>query len=449
MKNNPFSRQRIGRTGLWLWLVATALVLPLAAGASVAVENSRIWRAPDHTRLVLDLAGPVEHRIFSLENPDRLVVDISNARLNTRFDRLDLDSSPISGVRSAPRDKTDLRIVLDLNAPVRPRSFLLGRNEQYGDRLVIDLYDIGRVVEKTVEDVVTDGGRDIVIAIDAGHGGEDPGAIGPGGLYEKDVVLAISKKLKRLLDAEQGYSAVMVRTGDYYVPLQNRPQQARQHRADLMISVHADAFKNPRARGASVFALSRTGATSETASYLAERENRADLIGGTGDVKLADKDQVLAGVLLDLSMTATLATSLEVGDEVLRAMGSFAHLHKRNVEQAGFVVLKSPDIPSILVETGFISNPEESRKLADSAYQDRIAKAIFSGVRNYFTRRPPEGSWVATQRHGRPGEHVIVRGDTLSGIAERYNISVNDLIAHNGLPTTRIEVGQRLKIPSS
>lgn len=447
MKNTPFSGHRAMMLGLWLMLAG--LMASTTAAASVAIENTRIWRAPDHTRLVFDLAGPVEHRIFTLENPDRLVVDISNARLNTRFDDLDLSSLPISAVRSAPREKTDLRIVLDLKAPVKPRSVLLGRNEQYGDRLVIDLYDIGKVVEKTVQDVVADGGRDIVIAIDAGHGGEDPGALGPGGLREKDIVLAISQKLKRLLDQEQGYKAVMVRTGDYYMPLQSRPQQARQHRADLMISVHADAFKNPRARGASVFALSRTGATSETASYLAERENRADLIGGAGDVKLADKDQVLAGVLLDLSMTATLATSLEVGDEVLRAMGSFAHLHKRNVEQAGFVVLKSLDIPSILVETGFISNPEESRKLADSAYQDRIAQAIFSGVRNYFTRRPPEGSWVATQHNGRPGEHVIVRGDTLSGIAERYNVSVNDLIAHNSLPTTRIEVGQRLKIPSS
>lgn len=434
---------------LGMLVLAAVLLLPVAAFASVSVENSRLWRAPDHTRLVLDLAGPVEHRIFTLENPDRLVIDISKAKLDTRFDRLDLGRSPIREVRSAPRDDTDLRIVLDLKEPVRPRSFLLGRNEQYGDRLVIDLYDIGRVVEKTVEDVMSDGGRDIIIAIDAGHGGEDPGAIGPGGLREKDVVLAISRELKRLLDAQQGYSAVMLRTGDYYVPLHLRPQQARQHRADLMVSVHADAFKNPRARGASVYALSRVGATSETASYLAGRENRADLIGGAGDVSLADKDQVLAGVLLDLSMTATLASSLEVGDEVLRSMGSFAHLHKRNVEQAGFVVLKSPDIPSILVETGFISNPEESRKLADSAYQKRVAQAIFSGIRNYFERRPPEGTWVATQRQGRPGEHVIARGDTLSGIAERYNVSVNELINHNSLPTTSIQVGQRLKIPSS
>lgn len=428
---------------LAIWL------MPSIAIASVAIENSRLWRAPDHTRLVLDLAGPVEHRIFTLEDPNRLVIDISKAKLSTRFDRLNLKTSPIREVRSAPRDNGDLRIVLDLTEAVRPRSFLLGRNEQYGDRLVIDLYDIGLVVEKTVQDVVPDGGRDIVIAIDAGHGGEDPGAIGHGNLYEKNVVLAISRELTRLLDAQQGYRAVMVRTGDYYLPLQARPQQARQKRADLMVSVHADAFKNPHARGASVYALSRTGATSETASYLAGRENRADLIGGAGDVSLADKDQVLAGVLLDLSMTATLATSLEVGDEVLRSMGTFAHLHKRNVEQAGFVVLKSPDMPSILVETGFISNPEESRKLGDAAYQRRVAKAIFEGIRTYFDRRPPEGTWVAAQRHGRPGEHVIARGDTLSDIAVRYNVSVNDLIDHNALATTRIEVGQRLKIPSS
>lgn len=287
-----------------------------------------------------------------------------------------------------------------------------------------------------------------MIAIDAGHGGQDPGASGPNGVREKQVVLAISKELKAAIDREPGYRAVLVRTGDYFIPLAQRPAIARRAGADVMLSIHADAFHRVGAHGASVYALSQKRATSETAKYLAERENRSDLIGGS--VALNDKDRVLAQVILDLSMTATLNHSLHLGKQVLTAMGGVNALHKKQVEQAGFVVLKSPDLPSVLVETGFISNPQEARRLADGGHQRRLAGAIFNGVKRHFAVHPPDGTRIAwQQRNGSGRTHVIDRGDTLSTIAERYNTSVNQLLRHNGLDSAVIRVGQTLKIPQS
>jgi len=437
------------RTAVIRSLALLLLVLcgPLAAAT---VDGVRLWRAPDHTRLVFDLSEPVSHKVFPLDNPPRLVVDIAKSTLNASADNLDLSNSPVAAMRSGVKDKTDLRIVFDLNSMVNPRSFVLAKNQQYGHRLVVDLYDNEQKTVKTVEDVAgVTGDRDIIIAIDAGHGGEDPGALGPKGIREKQVVLAISRELKTLLDQTPGFRAKLVRDGDYYIPLRGRTHIARQHRADMFISIHADAFTKSSAHGASVFALSRRGATSETARYLASRENQADLIGGAGSVSLDDKDHMLASVLLDLSMTATLSSSLDVGAEVLRSIGGIAKLHKRHVEQAGFMVLKSPDIPSILVETGFISNPGEAKLLSNRAYQQKMARAIFNGVSRFYEKAPPAGTKLAARKPGSGGVHVISRGDTLSDIAERYSVSVDDLLRYNGLTSTRIRVGQRLKIPTS
>ncbi len=437
------------RTAVIRSLALLLLVLcgPLAAAT---VDGVRLWRAPDHTRLVFDLSEPVSHKVFPLDNPPRLVVDIAKSTLNASADNLDLSNSPVAAMRSGVKDKTDLRIVFDLNSMVNPRSFVLAKNQQYGHRLVVDLYDNEQKTVKTVEDVAgVKGDRDIIIAIDAGHGGEDPGALGPKGVREKQVVLAISRELKTLLDQTPGFRAKLVRDGDYYIPLRGRTHIARQHRADMFISIHADAFTKSSAHGASVFALSRRGATSETARYLASRENQADLIGGAGSVSLDDKDHMLASVLLDLSMTATLSSSLDVGAEVLRSIGGIAKLHKRHVEQAGFMVLKSPDIPSILVETGFISNPGEAKLLSNRAYQQKMARAIFNGVSRFYEKAPPAGTKLAARKPGSGGVHVISSGDTLSDIAERYSVSVDDLLRYNGLTSTRIRVGQRLKIPTS
>lgn len=461
--------------GMRLSLVALVWLSMLLVPALQAAEvnNVRLWRAPDNTRLVFDLTGPADHSLFTLSSPERIVIDINNARLTADTRALALDNTPLTGVRSAPRGDgdRDLRVVLDLNKAVNPRSFTLAPNQQYGHRLVIDLYDqeppaptanlptpptpSASPLPQQPARTASAGQRDIVVALDAGHGGEDPGAIGFKGAREKDVVLQISRDLKALIDAEPGFRAELVRTGDYFIPLRRRTEIARKHNADLFVSIHADAFTRTSAFGASVFALSDRGATSETARLLADRENRSDLIGGVGGVSLDNRDQVLASVLLDLSMTATLAASLDVGQQVLNSIGKITPLHKRRVEQAGFMVLKSPDIPSILVETGFISNPGEAQKLVTRSHQQALARAMHAGIRDYFQRNPPPGTRLAALRDSgqlkasAPSEHLVARGDTLSLIATRYNVSLASLRQANNLRNDSIRVGQVLKIPPS
>ncbi len=429
--------------------IISILGLLAAPGLQAAqIEDVRLWRAPDHTRVVFDLNGPASHKLLVLENPGRIVVDIANTRMKTSVDDLPLANTPISKIRTGVRGGHDLRVVFDVSAKVNPRSFALKANEQAGDRLVLDLYDqtssTAAAVKKSVPRDSTK--RDIIVAIDAGHGGEDPGAIGPNRLREKDVVLGISRELHKLFERDAGFSPTLIRSGDYYISLRGRRELARKRQADLFVSVHADAFKRKSAHGASVYALSTRGATSTAASYLAQRENAADLVGG---VSLSDKDDLLAGVLADLSMTSTLDTSLQLGGSVLRKMDTIAHLHKKQVEQAGFAVLKSPDIPSILVETGFISNPGEAKKLATRSYQQKMARMIHAGVKDYFLDHPPAGTLLAWQKQQGGRQYTIARGDTLSDIAQRFNVSVNDLKDHNGLSGTRILVGQKLTIPTS
>lgn len=437
-------------------LLAAVFCLLLGIDALAAnVDSVRVWRAPDHTRLVFDLSAPVNHKIFPLKGPDRLVIDVNSSQLKASLANLELAKTPIKKVRSATKSGGDLRVVLDLTQAVNAKSFVLKKHAGKPDRLVVDLYDKTRSASKVLELPKISSKRDIIIAIDAGHGGEDPGAIGPNRLYEKHVVLKIAKNLAQKINAEPGFKAVLVRTGDYYIGLRKRSQIARNKRADLFLSIHADAFKNPKARGASVFALSRRGATSETARFLAKRENDADLIGGAGSVSLEDKDAVLAGVLVDLSMTATLSSSLQVGDQVLKSMGQVARLHKKHVEQAGFAVLKSPDMPSILVETGFISNPGEAKKLNTLSYRTRLSKQIFKGIKQHFYKYPPADSFVAWKKSGGNKKtataktHVIARGETLSGIAKRYSVSLSTLKSVNKLSSNDIRIGQRLTIPAS
>ena len=431
-------------------IVGLALVLALPVQAA-EVLDVRLWRAPDHTRVVFDLSEPVSHSLLELDNPRRLVVDMPDVRLLEALTDLPLENTPIDRVRSGVREGDDLRIVFDLAAQIRPKSFPLAPNERTGHRLVLDLFDVGSEGEdsqdvKSVEQLSDR--RDIVVAIDAGHGGEDPGALGPKKLQEKKVVLAIARKLQAKLSNTPGLKPVMIRDGDYYVSLRGRRDLARKYQADLFVSIHADAFRQASANGASVYALSTKGASSTQAQYLADRENAADLVGG---VRLSDKDDVLAGVLADLSMTATLDTSLSLGARVLGEIDDIAKLHKRKVEQAGFAVLKSPDIPSILVETGFISNPGEADRLNTSAYQDKMASAIHDGIVVWFKSHPPAGTLLAWQRAQQGGaqQYVIARGDTLSEIAERYRVSVKSLKETNGISGSTIRIGQVLTIPEA
>lgn len=447
-----------GVKGLKCVLIGLLMVLFSQCAFAAQVNSVRLWRAPDNTRLVFDLSDAAEHKLFTLSNPDRVVIDISGTELKKGFGDVPIEDTPIAKIRYGTRKNGTLRVVLDMTSTTKPRSFDLPRHGDKPDRLVIDLYDANKETVKTVKTVAavkktSTKKRNIIIAIDAGHGGEDPGASGPKKLREKDVVLAIAKQMAKDVNATPGYTAKLIRDGDYYIPLKERRNKARDLRADLFVSIHADAFHNPKARGASVFALSRTGATSETARFLASKENDADLIGGVGGVSLSDKDDVLAGVLVDLSMTATLTSSLQVGEQVLNNMGRISKLHKKQVEQAGFAVLKSPDVPSILVETGFISNPHEANKLATKSYRKYMAKAIFDGVQSYFERQPPAGTWLAWHQQNadnkKPAEYVISRGDTLSGIAKRHRVSVKKLREYNRLSDASIRVGQTLKIPAT
>lgn len=448
-----------------------SILLPLQAFAMTQINSVRLWRAPDNTRLVFDLTGPVEHSVFTLTAPDRIVIDIKKAQLSAELKNLTDGKSPITQVRTGKRDADELRIVLDISAKVTPKSFTLTPNQQYGHRLVVDLFDIvassdNKVAVSTPTTpsasqpaskppaLPVSSKRDIVIAIDAGHGGEDPGAIGPKGLREKDVVLLIAKELQRQINAEKGFRAELVRTGDYFIPLRRRTEIARKKGADLFVSVHADAAPRAAAFGASVFALSDSGATSETARWLADSENRSDLIGGAGSVKLDDKDAMLAGVLLDLSMTASLSSSLDVGQKVLSNMGRITPLHKKRVEQAGFMVLKSPDMPSILVETGFISNPNESTKLANRSHQQALARSIHTGIRQFFQENPPPGSYVAWLRDSGklalgPREHIVRSGESLSLLAQRYQVSAAQLRSANNLKSDALKIGQILKVPAT
>lgn len=430
------------------WIGAILGLLAASTVFAGDVHDVRLWRAPDHTRVVFDLTGPSEHNLFVLQNPTRIVLDVSNTRLKTNLSDLKLDNTPIRQVRSAVREGDDLRIVMDMSASVDPRSFALKANEKAGDRLVVDLYDQSTTTAKpAVKKTAQQGSkRDIIIAIDAGHGGEDPGALGPGKRREKDVVLAIARELHRLFQADTGFAPTLIRTGDYYISLKGRRDLARKRQADLFVSIHADAFKRKEANGASVYALSTSGATSTAARYLAQRENAADLVGG---VSLSDKDDVLAGVLADLSMTSTLDASLQVGAQVLRNVDNVARLHKKNVEQAGFAVLKSPDIPSILVETGFISNPTEAQRLSTSSYQKKMARAIHAGIKSYLMAHPPSGTLVAWNKAQGGTQYTIARGDTLSGIAQRFNVSLSTLKSTNGISGSTIKVGQKLTIPAT
>lgn len=428
----------------------TAAVLLLAltislcqAASTVDVTGMRMWPAPDSTRLVFDLSGPVEHSLFTLTHPNRIVIDIRHAELGGGLPHFDYTHGFIKRIRYAPRHGDDLRVVLDLRAKVRPQSFLLKPNREYGNRLVIDLYDAStKPAPKTEQSVTEPDGRprDIIIAIDPGHGGEDPGATGPKGIHEKNVVLAIAKRVAALVLEEPGMRPFLTRTGDYYVGLRERTEEARRAHADLFVSIHADFWHNRNARGSSVYTLSTRGASSEAARWLADKENSSDLIGG---VSLDDKDDVLARVLLNLSQNASIEASHEVAADVLHGLGKVGPLHRRRVESAGFVVLKSPDIPSILVETDFISNPREERKLNSPRYQEKLARAIMKGIRAYFVRNPPPGTVLAMRER----RHVITRGETLSSIAQQYQVSLKALRHTNALQGDKLRVGDVLRIP--
>ncbi len=475
---------------------ATALVLlcllPVSASWAAAVmkyETLRVGQEAGLVRVVLELSGPSTLKYFSLSSPDRFVVDLRDVIRTGETPQVSFANTPIAAIRAGIRDGDDLRLVFELSAQAKGKAYLLPPADGYGHRLVIEMKEttsakrsVPTVLAKINEPVkriepptataittaavppviaatptpvtavqrpatvaplefkneVPENRRDIVIAIDAGHGGVDVGAIGSRGTHEKDVVLQIARQFEERVRKEPGMVPVMIRDGDVFVSLRDRINKARGAQADMFISIHADAFVNRRASGASVYALSQRGATNEAARVLANRENSADLIGG---VTLDGRDQLLASVLLDLSQNATIEASLDVAGRVLQGLKQVGRVHKHHVEQAGFVVLKSPDIPSILVETAFISNPAEEANLKSVAYQQQLADAMMKGVRSYFASNPPDGARIAAR------EHVIRRGDTLAGIATQYKVSARTLRVTNRLKDDTVRVGQVLQIP--
>lgn len=451
---------------LLIALMIFGLTLP---AHSATVEQIRVAQNDQMTRLVFDLDEAVSYKTFSLQNPARLVIDISGGNTNKKLKLPSLDNTPVKNIRQGQLNPTTLRLVLDLHKEQQFDSRKLAPKGDYPHRLVIDLGSANKqlaasepekpaapakseptrtdadkvtqapipVAAQTVKSSPVLPRRDIVIAIDPGHGGQDPGAIGPRGTREKDVVLQISKRLATLVNNEPGMRAFMTRDRDIFLTLRQRIQRAKQNGADMFISIHADAFTNRNARGSSVYVLSDRGASSEAAQILADRENAADLAGG---ISLEDKDDLLASVLLDLSQTASLEASLEVGNTVLSGLKRVGKVHKKQVESAAFVVLKSPDIPSVLVETAFISNPTEEQNLTNANHQYKLAAAMMNGIRTYFQRNP------ITQQ-ARPQQHIVSNGDTLSGIAQRYQVRMAELKSSNNLHGSTLRVGEVLRIP--
>ncbi len=375
--------------------------LPAAFAASrTLVENVRMSASNDQTRLVFDLGDRVEHSLFTLSDPDRIVIDLADTDPGDVLPSSRAGGGLIKRIRSARRSDGDLRVVLDLERAGRPRSFMLEPSDGRGYRLVVDI-DIGDG-PASIAEIQKDEqqARDLIIAIDPGHGGRDPGAIGPSGTMEKTIALQVSERLFSEFERTEGFKPVIARRDDRFLSLRDRVKFARDSDADLFLSIHADAFHDQRARGSSVFALSTTGASSEAARWMASRENSADFIGG---ISMEHRDEEVASVLLDLSQTASIESSLDVGEEILGRLGNVNRLHSSSVQQAGFVVLKSPDVPSLLVETAFISNPEEERNLRDATHQANLARAIRLGAEHYFERKAPPGTVISERRRARIG----------------------------------------------
>lgn len=443
----------------------------VVAQAANQLESVRIWAAPESTRIVFDLSEVPNYSYFTLDGPNRLVVDLKKASTKLNLKNVDNNSKLVKGIRvSKSPTKGDLRLVIDLVKPLNPNLFSLPVTAPYGNRLVVDLEDksvtaeLSAVSSTPVKKNVTQSvqaSRDIVIAIDAGHGGDDPGSIGPSGLYEKKVVFEISKRLASKINDTPGMRAVMIRSGDYFVNLNRRSELARNSKADLLISIHADAFTSPNPRGASVWVLSMRRANSEIGRWLEQKEKHSELLGGAGEIiQNTDNEQYLAMTLLDMSMNSSMAIGHSVAGDILKDLGAVTELHKSRPESASFAVLKSPDIPSILVETGFISNPKEERLLSSSRHQESIATAIYKGVNRYFHNNPPADTLLAkknttgstvksSSKSAGNIKHKVSRGESLSAIAQRYKVPMASIIRANGMKTDVVQLGQTLVIPES
>ncbi|MBY6095882.1 N-acetylmuramoyl-L-alanine amidase [Ferrimonas balearica] len=427
----------------WMKTWVLGLLLTLVAGPALAnqLERIRISHSPEKTRVVLDMSGKPSFSAFRLTGPDRLVVDLKTTKLKANLAALEKSSPLIRRIRTSnPQGNGDLRLVLDLTQSASHKTQVLGASPQGYHRLVLDLVPTSR----NPSTVAASPGRNVVIAIDAGHGGKDPGSIGPSGTYEKDVVLPIAQKLKAKIDATPGFEAFLVREGDYFVSLDQRSAKARKKKADLLVSIHADAFTSPQPRGASVWVLSLRRANSEMGRWL-ERDDKLSELRGIGEVisQSSQDDPHLQRTFLDLARENSMMESQALASSMLKQMGQVTRLHKAKPQFASLAVLKSPDFPSLLVETGFISNPHEERQLRDPGHQRKMANALSVAIQNHFRSNPPRDSLLAQRQ-----THKVQRGESLSVIARRYQVSVPALKQANQLKSDTVRIGQELVIPT-
>ncbi|ASQ45081.1 N-acetylmuramoyl-L-alanine amidase [Legionella clemsonensis] len=458
-----------------LFLLVTSCSMVMAAAKLLSVE---VKPQGNNGTVLFTLDKAVAHKVFTLTNPNRVVIDFEETDLAVNLNQINLGHQLIRYIRSGRPNPRTLRLVFEVNQVVMTQTKPLQRStdqhsfslnlktdgqisaannskstdynpvphyydppsptSQKGQKIIKKAVPVKHVPKKTL--------RDVIVVLDPGHGGKDPGASGPRKTAEKNVTLAIAKRLKQIIDRQPGMKAVLTRNGDYYIELRERLRIARKYNADVFISIHADAFINQQSSGASVFALSQSGATSEAARWLAEKENYSEL-GGVNLSELDDQSGLVRTVLIDLSQTATIGASLHMGERVLRNLDRITRLHNRKVEQARFMVLKSPDIPSILIETGFISNPQEERNLTSPAYQQRLTQAIFEGLKRYFWDYPPHGTRIEALA-GNSNIHLVQHGESLPQIASRYHVSVAALQNANHLSANQLQTGQRLVIPT-
>jgi len=439
-----FSGLTISSMAIRQFLASLLMLVGSTALAANSIDGIRVWSAPENTRIVFDLKNKSDYKYFSLSSPKRLVIDFKQSNNTVNLTNLAKNDPRIKLIRSSTsKSKGSTRVVLELAGNYQLTVFPLPPAGQYGNRLVVDLYDKNRGKKVTFYQPKNDS-RDIMIGIDAGHGGDDPGSIGGNGSYEKRVTLAIAKKLKKLIDKEKGMTAVMIRSGDYYVDLNRRTKIAREKQVDFLVSIHADAFRTSQPHGASVWIISKGRAESEMARWLVNREKNSELLGGVGSVIKTTKDNYFALTLADMSKQHSIEESLGVATNVIGELKKITKLHKKTPQYASFAVLKASDIPSILVETGFISNHKEEKNLNSSWYQQKLATAISIGVKRYFIEHPLQGSYYASVGHK---NHKVSSGESLSVLAQRYKVSVTKIKSINNLKSNTVRIGQTLKIP--
>ncbi|WP_404398290.1 N-acetylmuramoyl-L-alanine amidase [Idiomarina loihiensis] len=430
----------------WVFLFAC---VPLWAWADNSVDSVRVWPSPDKTRVVFDLSDTPDYSYFTLyqQKPYRLVIDFNNTSLKTGLENLGEDSLLVDKIRtSSPKNANSTRIVIEMDSKSDANLFTLPANESYKDRLVVDLP--GKSIERSgpAKSVSELKDRRVTVAIDAGHGGDDPGSIGPLGTYEKHVVIRIARALAKLINDDPGMQAYLIRTGDYYVGLNERPQKAWDAKADFFVSIHADAFRTPQPSGGSVWVLSKRRAESEVGRWLENREQQSELLGGVTDILSKNgHEPYLAETLLDMSMDSSIAGAYTAAKHIIDEMSTITKMHKKTPQTASLAVLKSPDKPSLLVETGFISNPREEQLLTSNAHQQKLARALYNGIRRYFVSNPIDNTYLANQSNF---SYTVKSGDSLSVLAQRYNTTVKAIKSENKLTSNSLKIGQKLTIPS-